>query len=92
MSEWQSIETAPKDGSQFIAFFPDFRDGYQVRISRWQDHETREYGKTTYHDQSWDAGTWMGLRPGDQKPQPSHWMPLPLPPINPLQISAKLKT
>jgi hypothetical protein len=70
--EWQPIETAPKDGSEFLSYSPDifgqtkygfqcvcFFDGREFYIS------DDEYGR------------------GDMcntEVTPTHWMPLPAPP------------
>lgn len=60
MSEWQPIETAPKDGSNILAFFPDL--GQMVA----------SYNK---HDDVNNAGGWaVGFdNYGDP---PTHWKPL----------------
>lgn len=67
MSEWQPIETAPKDGEDFLALFL-FDDGsFRYDVSRWCD--AREL---------FTAG-----RPFEEDTQPTHWMPLPEPPKDP---------
>lgn len=40
MSEWQPMETAPKDGTSIIAFVPGFGMGAMVLF--WLDHYWRE--------------------------------------------------
>lgn len=66
---WQPIETAPKDGSHMLLGCPTYVDsGY------------------------WDEGGWT-LYPDDRRPEdhycqrfhpePTHWMPLPVPPPSP---------
>ena len=54
---WQPIASAPKDGTEFLAWHPDTRMG----LTFWNG-STKWY---SYH------------MPEDQ---PTHWMPLPLPP------------
>lgn len=65
MSEWQPIETAPKDGSSVLTFSPN--DGYPL-IVFWQDEMWLI---------DWDHDRAYGLEPDDK---PTHWMPLPEPP------------
>lgn len=64
MSDWQPIETAPKDGTQILAC--GFRDGVPIiRTTRWRtlDGGLECWGEfNTYY---WPA---------------THWMPLPKPP------------
>lgn len=66
MSEWQPIETAPKDGTTIVALYPIFKpgndgavpDGFSVM--------------TCYHDNlGWDTGYWRLHQ------QPQYWLPLP---------------
>lgn len=84
MSEWQPIETAPKDGSWIWGY----GDGEQFKC-RWHDKRLPapdDYG----HDAGWGDRTGL-CNPGNsaihqdyQWPplnQPSHWMPLPEPPV-----------
>jgi hypothetical protein len=66
MSEWQSIETAPKDGEHILLFGALKRD--VVTIGFWYEPERNWYG--WYHPR---AGMDGGLKP-------THWMPLPAPP------------
>lgn len=68
MSEWQPIETAPKDGTEiFTAKMKPERFGsyfYAVR-SKWRGSE-------------WVMD--LGDRWSPFDPDPTHWMPLPAPP------------
>jgi hypothetical protein len=68
--EWQKIDTAPKDGSRFLA-----ADSYSGRyVCRWGSHYTR----------SMDGKDKEGCVNADGQPgntaSPKHWMPLPPPP------------
>jgi Protein of unknown function (DUF551) len=59
--EWQPIETAPKDGTWFIAAASN-ADWMKPRIVRFYD----EYDRFPMHD---DMRPWSVA--------PTHWMPLP---------------
>jgi len=65
MNEWQPIETAPKDGSRILAFFPIINN-YKILTVEFLRH--RWY--ICPYDSEFEM---MG---GD----PTHWMPLPNPP------------
>ena len=59
---WQPIETAPRDGTKFLAY---------------------EQRNVLYYPCWWncDFTNWEGWQDDwDSEPEPSHWMPLPLPP------------
>ena len=68
-SEWQPIETAPKDGTPIILGFPDMAcEGY------WMcDPSRNHWGET-----GWFASDSDVLFEHPWKP--THWMPLPEPP------------
>ena len=83
MSEWQPIETAPKDGCEIIAVFV-------------KDYGP-PFGKTVHGPWTvkWFGGKWVGSWDGSlvasyasdfrteyEEPdmEPNHWMPLPSPP------------
>lgn len=63
--QWQPIETAPKDGTKFLAY-PVFGKPCEVHIV-WWEKLVRVSG--------WRAmfGVWSPR-------EPTHWMPLPAPP------------
>lgn len=69
MSDWQPIETAPRDGTTVLAGAQG-RDGHL-----WHPLPLR------FLDGRWRAdfaeGGWRSI-----DPQPTHWMPLPEPPSN----------
>lgn len=73
MSEWQPIETAPKDGTAILVRFKHLNFKYaktdeerdlwhEICVAKWIDH----------NDGGW---TWYGICG-----QATHWMPLPDPP------------
>jgi hypothetical protein len=69
MSEWQPIETAPKDGRPVMLFSPSGEDlnckGGIIWVSGG-------WGKAALNPDSWRGESGHGT--------PSHWMPLPVPP------------
>jgi len=62
---WQPIETAPKDGTEIIVWWPEIGHPY---ITKW----TRFINGNLYRD-GWHCGIWEVERP-------THWMPSPKPP------------
>ena len=77
LTGWQPIETAPRDGTEIL-----MTNGVDVSSGQWFS----EYGGT--YDQEGapngdgcDAG-WTDWS-GGMQPDPTHWMPLPPPPIEP---------
>jgi hypothetical protein len=78
MNNWNPIETAPKDGTVILGYFPGFKKS--VRETHWIESETREYGKITRSYAEWYTGAMTGFSSAPE-PQPTHWMPIPEPPI-----------
>lgn len=71
MDAWQSIETAPKDGTTVLAHFPQ-RIGYVGR----QDVVPVLWS-------GWGGGTWQNATTGHNiSAVPTHWMPVPDPPVH----------
>lgn len=76
-SQWQPIETAPKDGTEMI-----LSNGVAVQQGWWIDNPggTTEYRDADgnyvgQHDDEGYLGWWdVG---GGMLPEPTHWMPLP---------------
>ena len=66
MSEWQPIETAPKDGTSMLVVS---RDGL-VMIDKWHVCHTHPLGKPSY----------LSYNDWQFSKDPTHWMPLPAPP------------
>lgn len=71
MSDWQLIETAPKDGSDIIAA-GRCSWGWDIKIVSW----TNSYGD----DYKWIQPSNSGAEDLLPKTYFTHWMPLPLPP------------
>lgn len=78
MSEWQPIETAPKDGTRVLVY-----GTYQ-----WEDYLDRQQtgAVTAYYIAAdfWDdediGWVLISTNPYRDRAQPTHWMPLPEPP------------
>lgn len=66
---WQPIETAPKDGTYFLAF------NAALEADSWADEERHMIVQWT------GRGYWRIALDG-QSAHPTHWMPLPPPPSN----------
>lgn len=77
MSEWQSIETAPRDSTHVLVYFPRPGEGRQEVMEAWW--------AIPYEDAPPDKGWWqtMGgvlLSSDVHGLGATHWMPLPSPP------------
>lgn len=68
MAEWQSIETAPRDGTPVLLFLPDGNRGLSgCKVGEWWGCWWTNGGPNAGRDMDgWDSAT--------------HWMPLPEPP------------
>lgn len=80
-SEWQPIETAPKDGSRYLIYVP--------RVATDSDSSWFTVLVASYVG-GYDSGdVWFTMLRGKEKTygediyDPTHWMPLPTPPTNP---------
>lgn len=67
MSEWQPIETAPKDGTRVLLFSPG-GDG---------EDPTRQVAEGAW------CRVWWRMEAGDYWTTPTHWIALPAPPKEP---------
>jgi hypothetical protein len=75
MSEWQPIETAPKDGTKMLGWAPHklINDPkFRVVTMWWKDTKWRGVGAPAFDWCSTESGSLIG--------DPTHWMPLPEPP------------
>ena len=77
MTEWQPIETAPKDGTRVLLFFPVFGTAPRQEFGCW---DQQPYHKKPNPYWSGDCertygGLWYRSNP------PTHWMPPPAPPL-----------
>ena len=64
--EWQPIETAPKDGTRIIGYFPE--EGYELPMVM----------QCVFDDGDWQFDVWAA--PADRPALPTRWMPLPAAP------------
>lgn len=71
--EWQPMETAPRDGTWFLAWIPEHEDDYGDRTGGWLE-------QWAFHEH---LGKFARARHTYSDPLiytlPSHWMPLPTP-------------
>lgn len=74
MSDWNTIDTAPKDGSWIVVFSPSYVFD-PVRPAQY------------VHDAGLDEFIWNysgeGYEYTEGPEAPTHWHPLPLPPLPP---------
>ena len=70
---WKPIETAPKDGTQFIGLWRGLV--YTIQNIKYYAKWPHEEGGPTYQD-GWSAEVWDQHMPC----RPTHWMLLPPPP------------
>lgn len=79
LREWQPIETAPRDGTAILIFEPP-RQSVQYEV-----HAVIQVAK-------WNVrGSWWVEAHGEgyETYEPTHWMPLPLPPLALGEIETK---
>lgn len=68
--EWQSIETAPKDGTEVLVYDAGMIEAGMSTIQQAYWHRDRRY---------LSGGEWRVS--ALHRSEPSHWMPLPSPPV-----------
>jgi len=74
VTQWQPIESAPKDGKWIIAF-----DGEKVMPMVWVNgDEYQPYSGWCYGVETWGGVLYDGYN--EVSRQPTHWQPLPTPP------------
>jgi hypothetical protein len=80
MSEWQPIETAPKDGTNVFVCVPTDSSFPTAAFYLTSAYCEEEYGDPDYMEEGW---YWAPGYPSDfhEYPiNPTHWMPMPAPP------------
>ena len=95
MSEWQPIETAPKDGTHILVLRPSDQ-GWppycRYMVSFWEEDLSYANGNAEY-DECDIKGGWFDHESEHDHPEgprqcraddnaPTHWMPLPQPPVS----------
>lgn len=70
MSEWKTIDSAPRDGTNFQAWIDKYGWEPRCRINP----ETNDFEIYDLEIDNWDVFSHM---------IPTHWMPLPNPPVSP---------
>ena len=73
MTEWQPIETAPKDGTTVILYGP-CRIVWPPRKLSDREHTDATIATAYFRCTCWQAGFLGSII------EPTHWMPLPEPP------------
>lgn len=63
MSDWQPIETAPKDGTEVLVYEPLL--GGEINFASWRVSDAYTSGGT------WQTRQWLYTA------RPTHWMPIP---------------
>lgn len=74
--EWQPIETAPKDGKYYLLY----KNG-RINNARWRDG--------TWGGEGWCYEMAENIANGHTKNMPTHWMPLPEPPVELRRMAEK---
>lgn len=75
LPEWQTIDTAPKDGTKILAWNSE----YGARETKSETYGEGSIGFSEGRTDRW----WQWLEPKNNwslKWSPTHWMPLPAPP------------
>lgn len=76
MSEWQPIETAPKDGTLILLFRPTALPWGKVAPGKWNSQADHKRPSPF-----WDMWLRIGGTYESRAWEPTHWMPLPAPPV-----------
>lgn len=80
MSEWQPIETAPKNGTYVLLYGEPWDDGRpSAQVARWKAERREEWeyvNADTQKRRVVEDGWW------ECELYATHWMPLPAPPVS----------
>lgn len=72
--EWQTIETAPKDGTNILGY-----NGEDVTEMVWEDWPD-DNSHVGWCRAGFESGGMLDETHFRMEPEPTHWMPLPEPP------------
>ena len=75
MNTWQPIETAPKDGTHLLLWYPDYHR--KVWTGHYYKTERYEHGILKSKHEGWHNGADTLTLIGMKECLPTHWMPLP---------------
>ncbi len=75
MIEWQPIETAPKDGTTILLYRPSAAAWAKVTVGKYKDDNFAKKAKPY-----WEIWFKIGGVRESREWNPTHWMPLPVPP------------
>ncbi len=80
MTEWQPIETAPKDGTSILVYVAG--ESLYPTAANYCSREylLEEYGDAEYMDEGWYWGYGYPTDFSAHVIEPTHWMPMPAPP------------
>jgi hypothetical protein len=81
MSDWQPIETAPRDGKSVLLFYPDQEPAERLVVGWFENFGP--YEKEMGAAGMWSEGGYVskdGSIVGGTGPHPTHWLPIPEPP------------
>lgn len=73
--QWQDMETAPRDGSTILLYFPG--EGEEVRMGSWSERQLIESGNVVREEIGWRMQDRAEVRPEDD---PAMWCPISAPP------------
>lgn len=77
--DWQPMDTAPKNAKILISCLVK-RTGYRVTPCVYKWHKTNDDDR--YKKEWWsDGGDYYGIKWLSDIYEPTHWMPLPEPPV-----------
>jgi len=76
---WLDISTAPKDGTYVLLAVPHYESGWNIGEAYF-DQQSRDGGDWWWAGTS-DGDYWSSPLSESNHHPPSHWQPLPLPPV-----------
>jgi hypothetical protein len=79
--DWQSIDTAPRDGTPILLFCPKDMTSHKVHVGWWSDYETYYNQDTNEFEKTWVGIFSIGgeREVVDYFGAPTLWAPIELP-------------